>query len=60
MDDCIYPVEIDYNRQILNDIVSRIEIWPLYSPANGKTVLEHKDILFPANLEAYRIKSLIL
>lgn len=60
MDDYIYPVEIDYNRQILNDIINRIKIWPLYSPDNGKTVLEHKDILFPANLEAYRIKSLIL
>ena len=56
MDDCIFPINLQYNRQVLQQCVQRINIWPSYSPDNGKTILDHKDILFPINIEAYKIK----
>lgn len=60
IDDYIHPVTISYNRELLQQIVNRIKIWPSYSPDSGKTTLDHKDILFPVNLEAYRIKNFLL
>lgn len=60
MDDCIFPISLDYNRKVLQDCVSSIDIWPSYSPDGGKTVLDHKDILFPINIEAYKIKGSLL
>ena len=56
-DDVIIPIEIDYNRLMLNDYVESIDTWPEYISNN--TILEHKDILFPLNSEAYRIKTLL-
>lgn len=58
-DKYIYPVDIKYNKELLYDTVSNIKVWPFYSPDNGKTVLQHKDILFPVDAEALRIKTLI-
>lgn len=59
-DNYVYPVDMYYNRTILKNMIDRIKIWPVYSPDLGNTILDHKDILFPINLEAYRIKSLLL
>lgn len=59
MDEYIYPIDIKYNKKLLYDSVSKISVWPFYSPDNGKTVLQHKDILFPVDSEALRIKGLI-
>lgn len=56
----VYPVNISYNRDILQHMIERITVWPMYSPDSGHTFLDHRDILNPINLEAYRIKSLIL
>jgi hypothetical protein len=60
MDDCIFPVDLEYNRTVLQQCVESIDIWPAYSPDAGKTVLAHKDILFPINIEAYKIKGSLL
>lgn len=59
-DSYVYPVNISYNREILKHMIGRIKVWPMYSPDSGQTFLDHRDILNPINLEAYRIKSLIL
>ena len=59
LDNVISPVKIKYNRKLLNDYISTIKIWPDYSPDNGKSVLQHKDILFPINIEVWRIKAFL-
>jgi hypothetical protein len=58
-DDYISPVKIKYNKKLLNDYVSSIETWPSYSIKGGKYFSEFKDILFPINLEAWRIKAFL-
>jgi hypothetical protein len=60
MDECIYPIDLEYNREILKECIERIDIWPEYSPDKGNTILDHKDILFPINIEAYKIKNSLL
>lgn len=60
MDDCIFPVKIDYNREVLQQYISSIDVWPSYSPDGGNIILDHKDILFPINIEAYKIKGQLL
>lgn len=59
LDNVISPVKIKYNRKLLNDYISSIKVWPDYSPDGGKSILQHKDILFPINLEAWRIKAFL-
>lgn len=60
MDDYIFPITIDYNREILQQYISLIDVWPSYSPDGGNIILDHKDILFPINIEAYKIKGQLL
>ena len=47
------------DKKLLNDYISSIKVWPDYSPDGGKSILQHKDILFPINLEAWRIKAFL-
>jgi hypothetical protein len=61
MDDYIIPVDIEYNREYLYECCLDIKHWPLYSNDRGKTLFsEHKDIVFPLNVEAIKIKNKLL
>lgn len=61
MDDYITTVDIEYNREYLYECCQSIKHWPLYSNDRGKTLFsEHKDIVFPLNVEAIKIKNKLL
>lgn len=53
-----HPVDIEYNKDFLYNSCLKIQNWPIYSNDRGKTFFStHKDILFPINIEAYKIKN---
>jgi len=59
--DYIYPIELDYNKQLLAKTVARIKNWPMYSADRGKTFFStHRDIYFPINAEAIKIKNSLI
>jgi hypothetical protein len=61
MDNYIVPVDIDYNRQFLYECCLDIKQWPIYTNDRGKTLFSHhKDIVFPLNVEAIKIKNKLL
>lgn len=61
MDDYIIPVDIEYNREYLYECCLDIKCWPLYTNDRGKTLFSHhKDIVFPLNVEAIKIKNKLL
>ena len=61
MDDYITTVDIEYNREYLYECCLDIKHWPIYSNDRGKTLFsEHKDIVFPLNVEAIKIKNKLL
>lgn len=61
MDEYIFPVDIEYNREYLYECCLDIKHWPIYSNDRGKTLFsEHKDIVFPLNVEAIKIKNKLL
>lgn len=61
MDDYIYPIKLTYNRQFLFDTCKELIHWPKYTNDRGKTFFStHRDILFPINIEAIRIKNTLL
>lgn len=61
MDNYIIPIDLDYNREYLYECCLDIKHWPLYSNDRGKTLFsEHKDIVFPLNVEAIKIKNKLL
>jgi hypothetical protein len=61
MDDYIVTVDIEYNREYLFECCQSIKHWPLYSNDRGKTLFsEHKDVVFPLNVEAIKIKNKLL
>ena len=61
MDDYIVTVDIEYNKEYLYECCQSIKHWPLYSNDRGKTLFsEHKDIVFPLNVEAIKIKNKLL
>lgn len=56
--DYIFPVNIEYNRKYIENTISRIKNWPIYSSDRGKTFFStHRDIYFPINAEAIKIKN---
>lgn len=60
-DDYVFPVDIFYNREFLYNTIKRIKNWPIYSSDRGKTFFStHRDIYFPANAEAIKIKNKLL
>lgn len=60
LDHVITQVHVPYNRQYLLDTVRRIQHWPSYTQDRGKTFFStHKDIYFPVNVEAIKIKNLL-
>lgn len=60
-DEYYYTVDIEYNKEFLYDICVDITHWPMYSNDRGKTLFStHRDIVFPVNIEAYRIKNKLL
>lgn len=60
-DEYIFPVDIKYNREFLHNTIRRIKNWPVYSADRGKTFFStHRDIYFPANAEAIKIKNTLL
>jgi len=61
MDDLIIPIDIEYNREYLYECCLDIKHWPIYSNDRGKTLFStHKDIVFPLNIEAIKIKNKLL
>lgn len=60
MDDYIYHFEIDYNRDYLFETVKSIKFWPAYADPSSDFMTAHKDILFPINIEAIKIKNSLL
>jgi hypothetical protein len=61
MNDYIYPVTLDYDRELLYEICHGIKQWPRYTSDGGQTFFStHRDIVFPINLEAIRIKNRLL
>jgi len=61
MDDYIYPITLDYDREFLYETISDIKHWPQYTADRGKTFFStHRDIVFPVSIEAIRIKNRLL
>jgi hypothetical protein len=61
MDEYIFPVRINYNRDFLYETCKELVHWPDYTNDRGKTFFStHKDILFPINIEAIKIKNTLL
>jgi len=60
MDDYIYAFEMKYNREYLFDTVRQITHWPAYADPNTAFKTSHRDILFPIDMEAIKIKNSIL
>jgi hypothetical protein len=61
MDEYIFPVLLNYNREFLYETCKDLVHWPEYTNDRGKTFFStHKDILFPINIEAIKIKNTLL
>jgi len=60
MDDYIFPFEMKYNREYLFDTVQKIVHWPAYADPNIAFRTAHRDILFPIDMEAIKIKNSLL
>ena len=61
INDFVYPINLDYDREYLHWVCKNIKHWPMYSADRGKTFFsDHNDIFFPANVEAIKVKNKIL
>lgn len=61
MDKFFYDVTLTYNKKALQHSCKNIKSWPYYSIDNGKSNLNVAyDILWPMNIEAYRIKNMLM
>lgn len=60
MDKFFYNVPLEYDKKSLQYACENMHSWPYYSTDNGKTDLNVAyDVLWPMNIEAYRIKNML-
>lgn len=61
MDKFFYNVSLEYDKAALQYACKNMRSWPYYSIDNGKTDLNVAyDTLWPMNIEAYRIKNMLV
>jgi hypothetical protein len=61
MDKFFYKVPLKYNKHELFYSCKNIKSWPYYSNDNGHTrLVGTHDVLWPMNVEAYRIKNMLM
>ena len=61
MDKFFYNVPLEYDKKALQYACENMRSWPYYSTDAGKTDIKASyDVLWPSNIEAYRIKNMLL
>ena len=60
MNKFFYNVPLDYDKNALQYACKNMKTWPYYSTDNGKDLNVAYDVLWPMNIEAYRIKNMLL